>query len=334
MAPNKACVIGAGAWGTALAIVLSDKGYKVSLWARSNLLVQEINEKRRTPKLFGIPIPQSIEATTHPEEALEDAKIVVSAVPSTAVRSVADLFGPLLAQDTVLISATKGLDPETFKRPSEIWIEKVPLIARQTVVVSGPNFALEIARRLPAATVVAGEDKPAKIAQAALITPYLRVYTNQDRAGVEFGGAFKNIIAISSGMAEGANLGFNCQAAIISRGIAEIARLGTALGAQGKTFAGLSGLGDLVLSSTGHLSRNRQAGIAVGRGESIESFLGRTGYTVEGVNTVKSVMTLSKMHEVPMPISHVVQRILFMGTSVRQGLYEVMSRERRSEDWN
>jgi glycerol-3-phosphate dehydrogenase (NAD(P)+) len=328
---RKAGIIGAGAWGTALAIVLADNGYDVMLWDRSSSVVSEINENRRASRLLGIHLPKTVSATCVPEEAIEGSSIVISAIPSTVVSNIASVFGPLIEKDALLVSATKGLDPETLRRPSQVWIDAVSSLKERTVVLSGPNFAVEISQRLPAATVIAGAEIARKRAQEAFWTPYLRAYTNWDIIGVELGGAFKNIIALACGMAEGAKLGFNGQAAIISRGITEIARLGMVLGAEPFTFAGLSGLGDLVLTSTGHLSRNRQAGIAVGRGEPISQFLDRTGYTVEGLSTVKSAVSLAEKHGVTMPITEIVYKILYQGISVRQGLYETMSREKRPE---
>ena len=206
--------------------------------------------------------------------------------------------------------------------------KKRQLPQNRIAAISGPNFAVEIARKLPAATVVACPDLSIReTVQSAFITPYLRVYTHWDIIGVELGGALKNIIALACGMIEGTGLGYNAQAALISRGIAEISRLGVGLGADPLTFAGLSGLGDLVLTCTGHLSRNRQAGIAVGKGEDIETFMARTGYTVEGYTTVKSAMNISETVGVSMPITCVVYKILYQKLSVMRGLSEIMSRE-------
>jgi glycerol-3-phosphate dehydrogenase (NAD(P)+) len=328
----KACVIGAGAWGIALAIVLSDTGFQVEMWDSDPAVTDAINSQHIALKLQGLEIPLSIAARHEAGQALQGASIVVSAVPSVALGTVTRSLGPLIPGDAILVSATKGLDPETGKRPTEAWLSCGPSLGPKLVAMSGPNFAIEIARRLPAATVVASKSEEAReTAQAAFMTPYLRVYTHWDVAGVELGGALKNIIAIACGITEGMGIGYNAQAAIISRGIAEVTRLGSALGADPLTFAGLSGVGDLVLTSTGHLSRNRQAGIAIGRGESIESFLARTGYTVEGVATVKSAMELAKDHGISMPITEVVYKILYLGLSTRQGLTEIMGRDRRSE---
>jgi glycerol-3-phosphate dehydrogenase (NAD(P)+) len=329
---SKACIIGGGSWGTALATVLATNNFKVCMWSRSQYVVDHITKNRCSPKLPGIRVPDNVGATTSPNEAVKDACIVVSTVPSTAVREVASVFACILPEDCIMISATKGFDPGTFSRPSEVWKEASASLKNRIAAISGPNFAVEIARKLPAATVVACPDLSIReTVQSAFITPYLRVYTHWDIIGVELGGALKNIIALACGMIEGTGLGYNAQAALISRGIAEISRLGVGLGADPLTFAGLSGLGDLVLTCTGHLSRNRQAGIAVGKGEDIETFMARTGYTVEGYTTVKSAMNISETVGVSMPITCVVYKILYQKLSVMRGLSEIMSREKRPE---
>lgn len=328
----KACILGGGTWGSALSVVLADTGHDVSIWDRQPNIVNAINRKRKAEWLQDVEYPAAVTATSDVGQALDGAKVVVSAISSVGLPDVTGAIGPMIPPDAILVSGTKGLHPDTLKRPSEAWLAANPSLDGRIVAISGPNFAIEIARRLPSATVVASKsDEAAKFAQSAFMTPYLRVYTNFDIAGVELGGSLKNVIALACGMAEGLGIGYNAQAAVISRGIAEMTRLGAALGAGPLTFAGLSGLGDLVLTSTGYLSRNRQAGIAVGRGEALDDFIVRTGYTVEGAVTVKGAVKLAKEHRVAMPIADVVNRILYMGVPVRQGLYEIMSRDRKSE---
>jgi glycerol-3-phosphate dehydrogenase (NAD(P)+) len=329
---KKACVIVAGAWGTALAVVLLDSGYRVVLWDRNPEAVRAINEENRCLKLPGLGIPEGLVATNDWKEALSGASIVVSAAPSTAVTEISGQMARFIPEDALLVSATKGLDPETLRRPTQVWSDANPGLSNRLVALSGPNFAVEVAKRLPAATTVASVSPIAgETAQTAFMVPYLRVYTSEDVAGVELGGALKNIIAIACGLVEGMGLGYNAQAAIVSRGIAEITRLGVALGAYPLTFAGLSGVGDLVLTSTGHLSRNRQAGIAVGKGEPIRAFLDRTGYTVEGFITVRSAVTLAGRLGISMPITETVYRVLYEDMPVRQALTAIMSRQKRSE---
>lgn len=328
----KACVIGAGAWGTALATVLSYNRFQVVMWDRDPRVTEAINARHVSPKLQELELPASISACGSLGQALEGASLVVSAVPSLALETVVPSTCLLIPGDAILVSATKGLNPRTESRPTEAWLACDESLGSRLVAISGPNFAIEIGRRLPAATVVASKSQAAReAAQSAFMTPYLRAYTHWDVAGVELGGALKNIIAIACGMVEGMGLGYNAQAAIISRGIAEVTRLGVALGADPLTFAGLSGVGDLVLTSTGHLSRNRQAGIAVGRGESIDSFIERTGYTVEGAATVKSAVRLAQARGVTMPITETVHKTLYQGISPRQCLAEIMARDKRPE---
>ena len=329
---DKACIIGAGAWAGALGVVLSDNGYRVTLWARSESTVRYFEANQGVPRLPGIRLSRNITVTTDVDAALHGASLVVLAIPSSALAQVAEEIAGRLPEDAYIVTAAKGFDLDTLRRPSQVWIDANPSIEHRMCVISGPNFAQEIAMRLPAATVVASADKLTRLAvQHAFMTEYFRVYTHVDIVGVEIGGALKNVIALACGMAQGMGAGYNAQAAIISRGIAEITRLGVSLGAQPLTFAGLSGIGDLVLTCTGHLSRNRQAGIAVGKGEPIHSFLERTGYTVEGLQTVRSAKQLAQTHNVQMPITDIVYRILYEGLPPRKGLYEAMNRERKPE---
>jgi len=329
---RKACILGAGAWGTALGVVLADRGFSVALWVRNENAAREARETHSSPRLAGVVVPENVVFTSDLSEAVAGAEVVVSAIPSRAVRAVIHDVARLVPPDAVLVSGTKGFDGATLQRPSELWSQARPDLKRRIAVLSGPNFAIEVAQRLPAATVVASGDKEcAERAREAFMTQYFRVYTHWDITGVELGGALKNIIALACGMVEGMGLGHNAQAGIISRGIAEITRLGVALGADPLTFAGLSGLGDVVLSSTSNLSRNRQAGAAVGRGENLQEFLLRTGYTVEGVETVKAAKALSRRHGVRMPINDVLYSILYEGIPVSEGLYLIMAREKREE---
>lgn len=328
----KACVLGSGIWGTALSVVLSDTGYDVLMWDRDPRTVDSVNLRHLSDKMPGVEIPAAVAATVDPRKALEGADLVVSATSSLGLPDVTRMFGPAIPAEAVLVSGTKGFEPTTLKRPSEAWLQTNPSLADRIVAISGPNFAIELASRLPAATVVASKSADAaKIAQTAFMTPYLRAYTHWDIAGVELGGALKNIIALACGMAEGMGVGYNAQAAIISRGIAEVTRLGVALGADPLTFAGLSGVGDLVLTCTGHLSRNRQAGIALGKGESVQAFMERTGYTVEGFTTVESAMRLATDLNITMPITEVVHKILYLGLPTQRGLSDIMARDKRPE---
>lgn len=327
----KACVIASGVWGTALAMVLADTGHEVVMWDRKQRVVDSIN-RRKVERMVDVQVPKAITATLDAGQALDGASLVVSAVSSSGLPEVTRAFASLIPKHALLVTGTKGLEPETLLRPSEAWVRSNPSLEDRVVAISGPNFAIEIAKKLPAATVVASRTAEASmLAQSAFMTPYLRAYTHWDIAGVELGGALKNMIALACGMAEGLGVGYNAQAAIISRGIAEITRLGVALGADPLTFAGLSGLGDLVLTSTGHLSRNRQAGIAVGKGEPVESFIARTGHTVEGFATVESAVRLARDRRITMPITEVVHKVLYLDMPIRKGLSDIMSRDKRPE---
>ncbi|MGB4433391.1 MAG: NAD(P)H-dependent glycerol-3-phosphate dehydrogenase [Bacillota bacterium] len=329
---KKACILGSGAWAGALAIILSDNGFDVTLWARNSHTREFFSEARMLPKLPGICLPDTVNITGCADEGLSQASLVVSAIPSSAVSSVANSLAMYIPPYAFLVSATKGFDYTSLKRPSQVWVEANPELRLRTCVLSGPNFAKEIAGRLPAATVVAGEDESARLTvQKQFMTPYFRVYSHDDVVGVEVGGALKNVIALACGMVEGMELGDNARAAIISRGLAEMVRLGVSMGAEPLTFSGLSGLGDLVLTSTGKLSRNRQAGVAVGRGQSITEFIEKTGYTVEGFQTVRAARDLSLVHQVRMPITDVVYRILYEGMPVSDGVSEIMNREAKPE---
>ncbi len=329
---NKACILGSGSWAGALSVVLTDNGFEVSLWARNPYTVDCFVHTRTLPRLPGVILPSNVNVTTRVDEALSEACLVVAAIPSSGISSLAHEIATSIPAQSLLVSATKGFDYSTLQRPSEVWVEANPDLKERMCVLSGPNFAAEIGRRLPAATVVASEkETPRLIVQRAFMTPYFRVYTHDDVAGVEMGGALKNVIALACGMVEGMGLGDNARAALVSRGIAEMVRLGVCMGAEPLTFSGLSGLGDLVLTSTGNLSRNRQAGIAVGKGQSIAEFIEETGYTVEGLETVKAAKELSAVHDVQMPITCVVYKILYEGLPVFDGVCEIMRREGKPE---
>jgi glycerol-3-phosphate dehydrogenase (NAD(P)+) len=327
----KAAVIPAGAWGTALALCLEANGFSVHLWCREREAAEEMARTRENRRLPGVSLPPSLLPTSDLEEVLHEAGVVVLAPPSGAFRSLLKALLPLLPPGALLLSGTKGLEPGTGLRMSQVAEETDPSLVRRLGVVSGPNFAGEIARRLPASTVVAARDpEVASFFQRVLSTPWFRVYTQDDVAGVELGGALKNVLAIGVGIAEGMGAGKNAQAALITRGLHELARLGVALGARERTFFGLAGLGDLVLTSTSSQSRNRQLGVALGRGESLSHFLFRTGFTVEGAVTAPSARTLAEERGLDLPIVREVALVL-EGKSPREALRDLMSRELRAE---
>jgi glycerol-3-phosphate dehydrogenase (NAD(P)+) len=324
-------VLGAGSWGTALAIHLARAGHAVRLWAREPEVVDGIVHERRNPYyLSDVTCPAGIEPTGDQTRALAGADLVVLAVPSEFVAAtLKDL--PAVAPGVPIVSAAKGLDPVRHVRMTELVAERFP--GAPVAALSGPTFAREVALGLPTAGVVAAADTAlAGRLQKALGTREFRLYTNRDVVGVEIGGALKNVIAIATGLADGLGLGENARAALITRGLAEITRLAVALGARAATLAGLAGLGDLVLTCTGSLSRNRHLGMAVARGESRESVERRTRMIAEGVRTVGSAVALGERHGVSLPVCVEVHRVLFAGKPATEALADLLGRTAGAED--
>lgn len=330
----RVAILPAGQWGTALAVPLAAGGHSVRLWLRRPEELRSFRQTRISPRLPGVALPEGVDGLATPEEALDHADLVILASSSAGLRAVSRAVRPHLPPGALLLSVTKGLEPETRLRMSQVILEEIPEADGRLAVLSGPNFAAEIARRLPAATVVASADATvAATWQRALMGPRFRVYTHDDVPGVELGGALKNVIAIAVGISDGLGMGHNARAALITRGMAEIGRLGAALGASPMTFAGLSGVGDLVLTCTGDLSRNRQLGLAIGRGEPVSTVL-RSPVTVEGVPTARAAVHLAREVGVELPITERVHGILFEGESPARGLELLMARERTSEAWH
>ncbi|MBT8228119.1 MAG: NAD(P)-dependent glycerol-3-phosphate dehydrogenase [Dactylosporangium sp.] len=329
-----AVVLGAGSWGTAFAKILADSGRNVVLWARRPGIADMIREKGRNPDyLPDLKLPESVTATTDPRDALRAADLVAIAVPSQTLRSNLAAWAGALAPDSTLISLMKGIELGSSKRMSEVIVEAAGVSADRVAVVSGPNLAGEIALEQPAATVVAGIDSDrTTIVQRALITRYLRPYTNDDVIGCELGGAVKNVIALAYGMAISLGLGSNTRATLITRGLAETARLGTALGADPRTFSGLAGLGDLVATCVSPLSRNRTFGEHLGRGETLEQAQAATRQTAEGVKSCRAIRHLAQRQGVEMPITEQVERVCHQGADPRVALTALMSREIRKPE--
>lgn len=330
---TRAAVLGTGSWGTAFAMVLADAGTEVSIWGRSQHVVDAITTTRQNPVYHpGIELPSSIEATTDPAKAVHDAAIVVLAIPSQTLRANLAAWAPLLPDGAVLVSLMKGVELGTCKRMSEVMGEVAGVPANQLAVVSGPNLAKEIAQRQPAATVVASPDLAvAQGIQAACHTPYFRPYTETDVVGCELGGAVKNVIALAVGMAEGMGFGDNARASLITRGLAETARLGVALGADPLTFAGLAGLGDLVATCWSPLSRNRTFGENLGKGMTVDEVLAITKQTAEGVKSCASILDLAQAHGVDMPITEHMVRVIHDGVSPVDVVGSLMSRDAKPE---
>jgi glycerol-3-phosphate dehydrogenase (NAD(P)+) len=313
---------------------LCSAGNDVWLWGRSKESIRDVRQRRENRKyLPGTRLPDELKATSDPEEALTGAHVVIVAVPSHSVREVAREIANLVPHGAVLVSAAKGIEPATHLRMTQILAQEMPVHPSNLLsCLSGPNFAVEVARFEPTTTVVGVRDiQVGEFLQDVFMTSRLRVYTNPDVAGVEFGGALKNVMAIAVGIAEGMGLGYNARAGLITRGLTEMARFGQAMGCRSETFAGLSGMGDLVLTCTGVYSRNRQCGEAIGKGESLDEFLSRTRLTVEGIRTTQAVREISLAHNIEVPITEQVYQILFMGKSSREGVTALMMRGRKHE---
>ena len=326
-------VIGAGSWGTTLAVLLAGKGLDVSLWVREEDLALEIERTRiNSVYLPGAELPRNIKASSNLEEVLEGARYVISVVPTQHIRSVFGQAGRLLAEKNKkisLISASKGVENATLKRPSGILKELTGLDA---AVLSGPSFAKEVLERKPTAVTLAAKDgKEALLLQELLNTNYFRVYTHEDVTGVEMGGALKNVVAIASGISDGLGLGKNARAALITRGLAEMKRLGVAMGAMEQTFFGLSGMGDLVLTCTASLSRNYSFGLKLAAGLAANRISAESRSIAEGVATSKSIVELAGRHGVEMPIATQVYNVIFEGKSPIKAVEDLMGRSLKHE---
>ena len=327
-------VMGAGSWGTTLAKVFADAGNDVRLWARRTELAQAINETHTNPDyLPDTRLPAAVRATHDDVEALALADVVVFGVPSQTLRANVEKWAPHLPEDATLVSISKGVETATLKRMSEVIMDAAGVPADRVAVLSGPNLAKEIAAGQVAATVIACSDEDrAQRVQAAVAAPYLRPYTNTDVIGAEIGGACKNVIALACGIASGKGLGNNTMATIITRGLAEITRLGVELGADPFTFSGLAGLGDLVATCTSTLSRNRTFGYRLGQGGTIEEAKAATnGQVAEGVYSCDSIYRLAQQADVEMPITHAVYGVCYEGMAVEDMIIALMGRSKKSE---
>lgn len=323
-------VVPAGSWGTALAVPLVRAGHRVRLWNRSPDFAPAFTASRRSPYLPGVQLPAGVSAVADLAEAVAGAQVVVLAPAFGGLRPTCRLLRPLLRPEILVVCVTKGLEPDTCLRASQVVAQELPAV--RLAMLSGPSFAQEVAQELPTAVVVASPDAHvAEAAQDLVMTRRLRAYTNTDVVGVELGGALKNVIAIGVGMGDGLGLGDNARAALITRGIAEMGRLGALLGANTLTFAGISGVGDLVLTCTGDLSRNRRCGLAIGQGARLEGFLKETGLTVEGVPTCQAAWQLAGRLGCELPITEQIHRVLFCGTSPSEAMEALMGREPADE---
>jgi glycerol-3-phosphate dehydrogenase (NAD(P)+) len=324
-------ILGAGSWGTALAVHGARIGHDVRLWGRDAALIAELAGTRRNERyLPGIVLDGRITPTASLEHALSGSRVTVAAIPSHGMRRVVREAAPFVPRGSVIVSATKGLESDSLDRMTQVIAEEAP--GHAIAALSGPSFAIEVARGLPTAVVVASIDAAATACvQELLRGPSLRLYASDDVTGVEFGGALKNVIAIAAGVVEGLGIGHNAMAALITRGLVEMSRLACAEGSRSDTLAGLSGLGDLVLTCTGDLSRNRHVGIELGRGRALSDILGRMRMVAEGVRTTGAALALGARHGVELPLAAQMAAVLDGRTSARDAVEALMLRPQRSE---
>jgi glycerol-3-phosphate dehydrogenase (NAD(P)+) len=331
---TRIAVVGAGAWGTVLGDLLARKGDAVTIWAREPEVVQSINHEHHNHLFLpGSPLAAGLRAGGEIADVVRDAQVIVSATPTHVVRAVMARAARALSGRPMVVSVSKGLDPESLSTPCGVLAEVLPAHT-EIAALSGPSFAEEVYERQPTAVVAAAEDNEiAQRVQQTFSTAYFRVYSITDVIGVELAGALKNVIALAAGILEGLGLGHNTRAALITRGLAEITRLGLALGAEPATFAGLAGMGDLILTATGPLSRNLTLGVELGRGKTLEEALGGRPTVAEGINTARAAVRLGERHGVELPIARQVTEVLFHGKAPRQAIAELMERELKAEQW-
>ena len=324
-------VIGSGGWGTAVAVMLAKKGYAIKLWSWIQEETDRLNRDRENKEFLpGVKLPDNVECSHDTEYCVKGADLVITAAPSPATRTTARTIAPYVAAGQRLINISKGLEHDSLKRLSEVYKEEIP--QADVSVMSGPSHAEEVARELPTTNVVASEtEETAKYIQDILMGENFRIYTSTDIKGVELGGALKNVIALCAGISDGLGYGDNTKAALMTRGLAEIARLGTAMGANASTFMGLSGVGDLIVTCTSMHSRNRRAGILLGKGKSLEETLNEVHMVVEGVNTAKAAYALGQKYGIELPIVEQANKIVFEGKDAREAVLSLMTREKKGE---
>jgi len=331
---HNAAVIGAGAFGTALSQILVDAGSPVTLWVREAELGETLRETRVNDLFMpGFELPEQVTPTCHLTEAVAGRDLIVVAVPTAFLRDVMAEVAHAIGHDCVVLTVSKGIEVDSGLTMADVQREILPLpVHRNLAFLSGPSFAREIMKRHPTTVSVAAQDlELARRVQGALTTPYFRLYTTNDVIGVEVGGAVKNVMAIAAGIVDGLGFGHNTRGALITRGLAEMSRLGVRMGANPLTFAGLAGMGDLVLTCTGDLSRNRQVGLALGQGKTLEEHLADMNQVAEGVRTTRSVYELSRQLGVDMPIVEQVYRILYEGKSPKVAVVDLMQRAPKQE---
>ncbi len=331
---EKITVVGAGSWGTALALVLADNDHEVRLWSHRKEQADEINSKHTNSKYVpSIELPETIIGYSDLDKSLEDVKTIVLAVPTKAIREVLQKITQFISIPLTIIHVSKGIEPDSLKRISEMIEDEMPSnLLKDVVVLSGPSHAEEVVLRHPTTVTVSSKNmESAEYVQDLFINQHFRVYTNPDIVGVEIGGALKNIIALAAGITDGLGYGDNAKAALITRGLAEISRLGSKMGANPLTFAGLTGIGDLIVTCTSVHSRNWRAGNLLGKGQSLQEVLDNMGMVVEGVRTTKAAYQLAKKMDVSMPITFALYDVLFNNQSPKEAVDKLMSRGRTNE---
>jgi len=332
----KIAVLGAGGWGIAISTLLNNNGHKVTLWEFDSEEMKKLYiQREHKQKLPGVIIPDGVNITDQLFLTISSADILALALPSHTVREVAKKISVLDLKDPVVVNLAKGIENETLLRMSQVLKQELPSYLHEKITtLSGPSHAEEVARRIPTSVVVAGfKEEVAKKVQKAFMTPYFRVYTNSDMVGVELGGSLKNVIAIASGICDGMGLGDNSKGALLSRGLAEIIRLGEKLGAKRETFAGLSGLGDLVTTCISKYSRNRFVGEQIGKGKTLKEVESEMVMVAEGIRTTRSAYELSLKHQVELPITQQVYQVLFENKKPKEAITGLMTRDPKSEIW-
>lgn len=332
MPSDAIAVLGAGSWGTALAKLLADQGLNTTLWARESMVATGIETANENPLfLAGVTLPATLRATDDPSAAIAGANVVVNVVPTQYVRAVFSELSAALREVPVVVTASKGIEAQSLRTPHEILIE-LGAPPNRVVALSGPSFAREVAAGLPSAVVAAGSDsQTTRRVRDLFSTDRFRVYSSDDIVSAELGGALKNVVAIATGVSDGLGFGLNARAAIITRGLAEITRLGVARGGNPLTFAGLSGIGDLVLTCTGDLSRNRSVGLAIGQGQSLTEITAGMNEVAEGVHTCRSARSLAAELGIELPINEQVYQLLYEGKDPAQAMLDLTGRELRDE---
>lgn len=324
-------ILGAGTWGTALAILLAENKHKVTLWSKLPNEIKQLDENRREIKnLPGAVLPENVELTSDLDVALQHPEMIVMAVASVYVRETARNIAPNVPEGVIIVNVAKGIEEATLKTLTEVIEDEIP--QAEVAVLSGPSHAEEVSRKIPT-TIVAGAKKKqvADCIQDAFMTEFFRVYTSPDVIGIELGGSLKNVIALAAGVLDGMGMGDNTKAALMTRGIAEISRLGIAMGGKYETFAGLSGMGDLMVTCTSRHSRNRNAGFLIGQGKSAKEAMEEVNQVVEGVFSAKAAYKLGKKYQVELPIVEQVNKVLFEEKPVKEAIYDLLMREKTEE---